>query len=107
MTRRKSIMRYEEDYKRRSWVVCEPSETCTKNAVITFEGDADDVKIQCSSEKQPFGKGKYMDGRIEGEGYWIDIVEREPKYKIKAEFQDRIGGSWTAEDTSGGNDGGE
>ncbi|HSS78042.1 MAG TPA: hypothetical protein VLV54_15035 [Thermoanaerobaculia bacterium] len=98
-------MRYEEDYKQRLWIVDGPSETCTKGAVVTFEGDTDDVKIQCSSEKQPLGKGKYVDGRIEGESYWIDIIERKPRYKIEAKFKNHIGGSWTAEDTSGGNSG--
>lgn len=96
-------MDYDKDYRLRSWKVTRSDTACKEKATISFGGDAGKVEVRCSTETGPYRIGQYVNREIVGEGYKITIIETDPKYKIEAKFDSRgVGGSWTAEDTSGG-----
>jgi hypothetical protein len=105
-----------EDFKDREWRVLPGAETTakhTKDDIVSFDGEAGKVKVRC----ERYGHGQYKDptgnqehGTIEGDGFVISITAG-VNGKDQITFTPKpgagsVGGSWTAEDTSGGVDGG-
>ena len=108
----KWIMAFDE-YKKREWKVVpesSPSAKHTPGDIVSFHGEETKVDVRCKR----YGDGRYEDSEGNGEAGPI----KGPDYKIHMYMGDNgklritctpldstpIGGSWTAEDTSGGND---
>jgi hypothetical protein len=106
-----------EDFKDREWRVLPGAATTAKHTeddIVSFDGEAGKVKVRC----ERYGHGQYKGptdgqehGTIEGDGFTISITAG-ANGKDQITFTPTetgsvpVGGSWTAEDTSGGVDGG-
>ena len=105
-----------EDFKR-PWKILESTVSCRPEKIVHIEGEEDAVIVLCGTE--PYAPAKYLDRdlekgkeqRIEKEVekqivYEIFFIEKNPKNgraRIRAAFgEGQIGGSWTAEDNTGG-----
>jgi hypothetical protein len=107
-----------DEYTKREWKVLpggDPGAKHTEGDIVSFDGETSLVNVRCKR----YGDGQYKEptgstkGTIEVEGYVISMfLGPNKKLRITCTPKDStkgsnpIGGSWTAEDTSGGNDGG-
>jgi|GEM_PF-5965860 len=102
-----------KDFTDRTWKVCQSDAPtrCQVNEIVTFFGPENDVTVQCNKD-HPYGPAAYfpendkngerIEGTVELEKYKITITDTVPKYRILAAFTGVVGGSWTAEDNTGG-----
>lgn len=106
-----------DEFKKREWrVLLDPlpgtDAKHTPGDVVTFHGQDVKVIVRCKR----YTDGRYDDeaGRIVGDGYTIDMTTG-PNGKDRIVFtptpggqgSGSVGGSWTAEDTGSGADGGD
>jgi hypothetical protein len=93
-----------DDFSKKVWIVIPPgSEECKTGETVEIAMSADGaVTIKCGG-KAHYGGAKYNEGnnRIETETHDIRL-----QIVFVPKDSGRIGGSWTAEDTSGGVSGG-
>ncbi|HEY0514236.1 MAG TPA: hypothetical protein VGH73_20195 [Thermoanaerobaculia bacterium] len=101
-----------DDFTKRTWKVKLSTTQCQAEEIIRIDGPENEVTVQCG-KNHPYGPAIYVPQedakgeRIERKDeYTITIIAREPKYEIEATFMGVIGGSWTAEDNTGGAGGG-
>ncbi|HEX3531012.1 MAG TPA: hypothetical protein VH988_28455 [Thermoanaerobaculia bacterium] len=92
-----------EDFTGVPWKVdsAEVTSDCVAEDPVDIEGPEKQVMILCR-KKAHYGLGEYIEesNSIEGPNYEITLVEGQPR-RIKFCFKAGIGGSWTAEDSSG------
>ena len=89
-----------EDFSKKTWRVTAPgSEQCPTGDTVRISISADQaVTVECGG-KAPYAKAKYNEGtnRIETDDYEIRL-----QITFIPKVLGPVGGSWTAEDTSGG-----
>jgi hypothetical protein len=102
-----------QDFIDGSWIVQWSTTSCRVGSMIHFGGDGMNVTVRCNND--PYKPGRYFpkedvrEERIESQElneYTIAIIAREPRFKIRADFSGAVGGSWTAEDNAGPEEGG-
>jgi hypothetical protein len=92
-----------EDFSKKTWKIIAPgSEQCETNDTVRISMSDQGVTVECGT-KAPYAKAKYNEhtNRIETDDYEIRL-----QITFIPKILGPIGGSWTAEDTSGGNNGG-
>ncbi|HEX4496831.1 MAG TPA: hypothetical protein VIE43_14265 [Thermoanaerobaculia bacterium] len=83
----------------KSWKVLHPgSEECKTDEKVTICETDNEVKIECNG-REPYGKARYCErtNRIESEEYEIRL-----QIVFRRKVHTPIGGTWTAEDNSTG-----
>jgi hypothetical protein len=101
-----------EDFKG-CWKIQTSTVRCQPESIVRIGGSPKAVTVVCGED--PYGPGEYFDEDLEKgepekiekkEVYAIFFIEKNPKNgkrRIEASFKEgQIGGSWTAEDNTGG-----
>ncbi len=91
-----------DDFTKKNWKVIPPgSEECKAGEIVTIEEENGEVTIKCAGST-PYGKAKYDSARnrIVADGYDVRL-----QIVFIPNALTPVGGSWTAEDNTGGIDG--
>jgi hypothetical protein len=91
-----------DDFIRKSWKVLPPgSEKCKAGDIVILKEENGEVTIECAGAT-PYGKAKYdpVRNRIVADGYDVRL-----QIVFIPNALGTVGGSWTAEDNTGGIDG--
>lgn len=99
-----------KDFTDRTWKVKESHTSCAVGSIVLITGPEENVTVRCGGETYKPGQYHPQGGgngeRIaRGAEYTIQLIPVEPKYKLQATFTGLVGGSWTAEDNTGGDEG--
>jgi hypothetical protein len=102
-----------DEFTKRTWKVTDSTTQCQADEIVYISGTEKEVTVQCG-KSHPYGTAMYFSPKDErGERierkdeYTITITAKEPWYEITANFSGGAGGSWTAEDNTGGAGDGE
>jgi hypothetical protein len=91
-----------DDFTKKNWIVLPPgSEKCKEGDLVTIKQENGEVTIECAGTI-PYGKARYdaTRNRIVADGYDVRL-----QIVFTPNDLGPVGGSWTAEDNTGGVDG--